>query len=102
MIGNEFSALLYAINTFGDYMKATIIIKKKEEIPDLAGEVTVERLAELGYGEVKQIRINKLIELELEGANIENIEMRVQRMCDSLLCDPLVEEYEIKPLEDSN
>lgn len=76
-------------------MKAVIYVTLKTEVNDPAGRVVAERLADMGFTEVKQARIGKLIELEIEAADRENAAERVKQMCERLLANALVEEYKV-------
>jgi len=49
-------------------------------------------LQKLGYPELHQARIGKLIELQVE----EFDEARVKEMCDKLLANPVIEDYQIE------
>lgn len=51
-----------------------------------------DSLQKLGYSEVSDVRIGKLILLEVEPYS----EARVREMCDQLLANPVIETYEIE------
>lgn len=51
-----------------------------------------DSLQKLGYPEVSDVRIGKLILLEVEPYS----EARVREMCDQLLANPVIETYEIE------
>lgn len=80
-------------------MQARVIVRLKPEVPDAPGQVVAERLVEMGFGEVKTARIGKFIELELEAADRQAIGERVRQMCDQLLTNALIEDYEIQSVE---
>ena len=80
-------------------MKATVYVRLREEILDPAGEAIVERLGSLGFSEVTKARIGKIIELELHAADKEDVENRVDQMCQKLLSNPLVEEYKVEAID---
>lgn len=49
-------------------------------------------LRKLGYDELKEARIGKLIELQVEPYS----DARVKEMCDKLLANPVIENYRIE------
>lgn len=76
-------------------MKATVAVKLKEEILDAPGKAVARQLQSMGYGEVKQVRVAKLIEIEFDAGDRENAERRVQEMAASLLAHSAIEEFQV-------
>ncbi len=76
-------------------MIARVLVTLKDEVLDAPGRALTERLASIGYGEVKNARIGKFIELEIESGDRQNAEGRVREMCEKLLANHLTEEFEI-------
>ena len=75
-------------------MKATVLVRPKHGILDPQGEAVTSPLRHLGFS-VQEARIGRVIDLELD--NVERIEARatLERMCEQLLANPLIESYEI-------
>ncbi len=73
-------------------------MKLKSDILDAPGRVVAERLVDMGFSEVKDVRIGKIIELELEAVDREAIEERVAQMCEKLLSSAVVEDYAIQSI----
>ncbi len=80
-------------------MKATVQVTLKEDVPDAHGRVAAERLVDLGFGEVKSVRIGRLIEVEMDSADRNNAAARLEQMCKSLLVNGVIEDYTIKSME---
>lgn len=80
-------------------MKAIVGVRLKYDVPDGPGRLVTERLVELGYSEVRDARIGKLIELNLEGVDRENALGRVRQMCERLLVNQTIEEFTIISIE---
>ena len=80
-------------------MKATVIVKFKDDVLDAQGRAVAKRLGASGFSEVKEARIGKYIELELETGDRDNAERRVLQMCEQLLSHPTIEEYEFVGVE---
>ena len=74
---------------------ARVNIVLKPGIADPQG-LTIERaLPALGYDGVKNVRVGKLIELELEADDLENARASLNEMCERLLANPVIESYEV-------
>ena len=76
-------------------MKATVLVRPKEGILDPQGEAVERSLRQLGFP-VGDARVGRLIDLELEAATAEEARAEVERMCEKLLANPLIESYEIE------
>lgn len=73
-----------------------IDIKLKKGVLDAQGKTTHNALISLGFNELKEVRIGKLIELKVEGPTKEKIENQVEEMCQKLLANPVIEDYSYK------
>lgn len=72
--------------------KVNVYVTLRESVVDPQGIAAKEALQTMGYQEVENVRIGKLIELELAGSAIE-IDARVKEMCDKLLVNKVIEDY---------
>ena len=75
-------------------MKATVLVRPKPGILDPQGEAVESSLRHLGFA-VETARVGRLVELELEGEDTERARDELERMCEQLLANPLIESYEI-------
>jgi len=75
-------------------MKARIVVMLKEGVLDPQGKAVAGALHELGYAEVGEVRIGRVIELEMEGGN--GARERLEGMCRRLLANPVMEEFRIE------
>lgn len=66
-----------------------VYVTLKPSLLDSAGRTVAGSLRKLGYEELEEARIGKLIELRMK----EYSEARVQEMCDKLLANPVIEDY---------
>lgn len=71
-----------------------INVRFKKGVLDAQGKTTHQALLSLGFNDVKEARVGKLIELQIEGNSKENIEKQVQEMCQRLLANPVIEDFE--------
>jgi phosphoribosylformylglycinamidine synthase len=76
-------------------VKATVLVRPKPGILDPQGAAVRGGLDHLGFA-VREARVGRLIELELEATSAEAALAAVERMCESLLANPLIESYEIQ------
>jgi phosphoribosylformylglycinamidine synthase len=68
----------------------------KPAILDPQGKTIQQALTQLGYSEVKSVRIGKLIELEIDAADTAAAQAKVEEFSRKLLANPLMETYEIE------
>ena len=72
--------------------KVNVYVTLRESVVDPQGVATIEALQTMGYKEVENVRIGKLIELELDGSATD-IDARVKEMCEKLLVNKVIEDY---------
>jgi phosphoribosylformylglycinamidine synthase PurS subunit len=72
-----------------------VLIRPKQGILDPQGEAVQRALPALGFSGVANVHIGRLVELDIEDAG------QLAPMCDKLLANPLVEDYEVQLLEGS-
>ena len=76
-------------------MKATIYISLKNGVLDPQGKAIENALGQLGFDCVENVRQGKMIELELAGTNANQARDRLQEMCEKLLANTVIENYDI-------
>ena len=76
-------------------MRATVLVRPKAGILDPQGEAVGSALGHLGFN-VAEARVGKVVDLELEAADAADARAQVERMCEQLLANPLIESYEIE------
>lgn len=76
-------------------MKVTVHIRRRPDIADPQGTTVRRALRDLGFVGVEKVRINRTVELEVEGTNPAAIEAEVRTMCDRLLANPVMEDFEV-------
>jgi phosphoribosylformylglycinamidine synthase subunit PurS len=74
-------------------MRVKIFVSFRQGVLDPQGKAIERSLHTLGYGEVRDVRTGKYLELNLEANSREAIESRVREMCDKLLTNPVIEDY---------
>jgi phosphoribosylformylglycinamidine synthase len=74
-------------------LKARVLIRPKEGILDPQGQTVERALPALGFEGVKDVRVGRMVELDVPDAT------RIGEMCEKLLANPLIEDYEILVVE---
>jgi phosphoribosylformylglycinamidine synthase subunit PurS len=76
-------------------MRARVLIRPKAGILDPQGAAVERALPALGFAGVSSVHVGRLVELEVEDP------AQLQPMCEKLLANPLVEDYEVQLLDGS-
>jgi phosphoribosylformylglycinamidine synthase len=77
-------------------MKARVHISLKAGVLDPQGKAIGNALAALGFTGVGEVRQGKLIEIELDGSDKAAAQAKVEKMCQELLANPVIENYAIE------
>jgi phosphoribosylformylglycinamidine synthase PurS subunit len=70
-----------------------VLIRPKQGILDPQGEAVERALPALGFSGVANVHVGRLVELDIDDSG------QLQPMCDKLLANPLVEDYEVQLLD---
>jgi phosphoribosylformylglycinamidine synthase PurS subunit len=79
-------------------MRATVLVRPKPGILDPQGEAVLGSLKQLGFA-VDDARVGRVVDLELQNGDREQARADLERMCEQLLANPLIESYEIELVE---
>lgn len=74
-------------------MRVKIFVSLKNGVLDPQGKAIERSLHTLGYGEVKDVRVGKYLELEVDAPSRAAAELRIREMCDKLLANTVIEDY---------
>jgi phosphoribosylformylglycinamidine synthase subunit PurS len=78
-------------------VKVRVLVRLKPGILDVQGVAVQRALAGLGFGDVRELRVGKLIEVDVDAADAEQARTRVDAMCQRLLANTILEDYTIEP-----
>jgi phosphoribosylformylglycinamidine synthase subunit PurS len=70
-------------------MRARVLIRPKEGILDPQGQTVERALPALGFSGVSHVHVGRMVELDVDDPS------QLDRMCNELLANPLIEDYEI-------
>ena len=76
-------------------MRGTVLVRPKAGILDPQGQAVESSLRHLGFA-VAEARVGRVVELELETEDAAEATAQLERMCEQLLANPLIESYEIE------
>ncbi|MBA2629919.1 MAG: phosphoribosylformylglycinamidine synthase subunit PurS [Thermoleophilaceae bacterium] len=74
-------------------MRARVLIRPKEGILDPQGQAVERALPALGFDGVSGVHVGRMVELDVEDPS------RLPEMCERLLANPLIEDYEVLVME---
>ncbi len=80
-------------------MKALVHVTLKPSVLDPQGKAIQRASASLGYAAVSGVRQGKLFQVELEAADEAAARALLRELCEKLLANPVIEDYEIVSLE---
>ena len=70
--------------------RVRVLIRPKAGILDPQGQTVERALPALGFDGVSNVHVGRLVELDVEDPS------QVAAMCEKLLANPLIEDYEIQ------
>jgi phosphoribosylformylglycinamidine synthase len=73
--------------------KATVKISLKKTVLDPQGKTVKSALDSLGFSTVEEVRMGKLVELNIKGSDRKKAEKDLEEMCHKLLSNPIIEDY---------
>jgi len=76
-------------------VKVTVLVRPKAGILDPQGEAVQGSLRKLGFA-VAGARVGRLVDLEVDAGSSQEAKAQVERMCQELLANPLIESFEIE------
>ena len=73
--------------------RARVLIRPKEGILDPQGKAVERALPALGFDGIEHVHVGRVVELDVEDP------ARLGELCEKLLANPLIEDYEIEQLD---
>jgi phosphoribosylformylglycinamidine synthase len=81
-------------------MRARIVVRLRPGVLDPQGTTIRKALESLGFPEVRELRVGRVLELTLDATDRARAQARLDEMCRKLLVNPVVEDYTLE-LEDA-
>jgi phosphoribosylformylglycinamidine synthase subunit PurS len=76
-------------------MRARVLVRPKQGILDPQGAAVENALGQLGFS-VSDARVGKVIDLEVDASDETAARAEVEKMCEQLLANPLMESFEVE------
>ena len=83
-------------------MKLRVLVKLRPGIMDVQGAAVQRALVGLGFGDLRDLRVGKVIEVDVDAPTADAARARVDAMCRQLLANPVLEDYTIETTEASS
>jgi len=77
-------------------MKVRVLVRLKPGILDVQGAAVKRALNGLGFEDVGDLRVGKIIEVDVAAGSEPVARARVDEMCRRLLANPILEDYTIE------
>ena len=77
-------------------MKVQILVRLKPGVLDVQGKAVEHGLGDLGFDGVGGVRVGRLIEMEVPATSLDQAKPQIQEMCQKLLANPIIENFEIR------
>jgi phosphoribosylformylglycinamidine synthase subunit PurS len=77
-------------------MKARIVVRLRPGVLDPQGTTIRKALEGLGFPEVRELRVGRVLELTLDGTDRARAQARLDEMCRKLLANPVIEDYTVE------
>ncbi|MDO4560380.1 MAG: phosphoribosylformylglycinamidine synthase subunit PurS [bacterium] len=78
---------------------AEAVITPREGVLDTQGKAVEKTLTHLGYAGLGEVRVGRIVTMQLEAADGDAAAEAVKNMCQDLLANDLIETYEISVRE---
>jgi phosphoribosylformylglycinamidine synthase len=77
-------------------VKVRVLVRLKPGILDVQGAAVKRALGGLGFTDVADLRVGKVIEVDVQAPSATDAHARVDEMCRKLLANPILEDYTIE------
>ena len=77
-------------------MKATVHVFLKPGVLDVQGKAVESALHGLGWADVKDVRVGRVLTFDVGGADKAEAEAEVKAMCEKLLANTVIEGYRVE------
>jgi phosphoribosylformylglycinamidine synthase len=82
------------------HFRCEVYIRPRADILDPQGDAVNKALANLNYQGVSEVKVGKYLTLTIESDSAQAAEAQLDEMCQTLLANPIIEDYELKVTEE--
>jgi len=80
--------------------RCEVYIRPRADILDPQGDAVNAALLNLNFQGVSEVKVGKYLTLMIEADNAQAAEAQLDQMCQTLLANPIIEDYELKVTQD--
>jgi len=80
-------------------VRARVLVRLKPGILDAQGASVMRALDGLGFTEVRDVRVGKVLDVDLEGTGEDEARRRIEDMCARLLVNSVIEDFTVEMVE---
>jgi len=80
-------------------VKVRVLVRLRPGIMDVQGAAVQRALVGLGFSDLRELRVGKVVEVDVDAPNEAAAKQRVDQMCTKLLANPVLEDYTIETIE---
>jgi phosphoribosylformylglycinamidine synthase PurS subunit len=77
-------------------MKAVVTVMPRDDVLDPQGKAVAQALHSLGFADVGDVRVGKMIVLELATTSLAQARSEAEAMARKLLANPVIEQFEVE------
>lgn len=77
-------------------MMVKVIVTHKPGVLDPQGQTVLQSLRQLGHRDIRDVRIGKYIEIELDATSREDAEKKAAQISDKMLANPVIETFRVE------
>ena len=74
-------------------MKVIVYVSPKATVLDPQGAAVEHAIKSLGHESARSVRIGKTVTFEMEGEDTEAFREELNKLCDGLLSNPIIEDF---------
>ncbi len=75
--------------------KAEVVITPREGVLDTQGKAVEKTLTHLGYTGLNEVRVGRIVRINMESTSAQEAKKSVESMCQDLLANELIETYAV-------
>jgi phosphoribosylformylglycinamidine synthase subunit PurS len=80
-------------------VRVRVLVRLRPGIMDVQGAAVQRALIGLGFGDLRDLRVGKVVDVEVDAPSESAARARVDEMCKKLLANPVLEDYSIETME---
>jgi phosphoribosylformylglycinamidine synthase subunit PurS len=82
-------------------VKARVFIFYKDSVFDPQGNTLAQSLRRVGFPRVKEVRVGKVIDVQMDSSSSDEARRDLQKMCEKLLANPVIESFQYQLIEEA-